>query len=298
MKNLIIKSVGAFINVTAFLFPKWNLNNSFKILSKVKRAGISEKGKEFLNKADQTFFELEGQSSVLYKWGNGPKKVLFLHGWLSNSQRWLPYYDKLDLTKHTMYALDAPGHGMSKTDTLNLEMYRQAIVETINRIGTIDTVICHSFSNTALTYAYLVNNEISINKIVIMGAPSGIDAIFMYFKEMLGLSKKAINILDKKINEILVLPHKEILVEKLITQTPQQKLVIHDKGDLITPYPPIKSAIEKNPKLETLITTGLKHDLKSEEVYDRVIAFIDTAYSTQTTNSPKEKLKQEAIINS
>ena len=120
MKNIILKSLGAFINITAFLFPTWNSNNSFKFLSKVQRAGISEKGAELLNTAKQTYFEVDGQSSVLYTWGTGPKKVFFLHGWMSNSQRWMPYHEKIDLAKHTMHALDAPGHGLSKTKLLNL----------------------------------------------------------------------------------------------------------------------------------------------------------------------------------
>lgn len=275
MQNFILKSIGVFINVTAVLFPKWNSNNSFKFLSKVQRGKISDKGAVFLSTAEQLFFEVNKASSVLYKWGNGPKKVLFLHGWMSNSQRWMPYIEKLNHDKYTILALDAPGHGLSKTNYLNLEIYRQSFNTALDKIGSIDTVVCHSFSNTALTYAYLVNKNLDIKKIVVMGSPSGMDAIFQYFKDALGLSKKAINILDKKITEILVIPHQEILVKNLLIQAPQSKLVIHDVADKITPFTPIKAAIEMNTTIETLITSGLKHDLKSEKVYDRVIAFIN-----------------------
>ena len=274
MQNIILKSVGAFINTTAVVFPKWNADNSFKILSKVQRAKISDKGMAFLNQAERTFFVQEGQSSVLYKWGSGSKKVLFLHGWMSNSQRWMPYHKKLDLSEYTIYALDAPGHGMSKTNYLNLEMYRQAINKALEVIGELDTVICHSFSNTALTYTYLVNQEIDISKFVVMGSPSGMDAIFEYFEEKLGLSKKALNILDQKINTILKRPHQEILVKNLLDTAPQSKLVVHDENDSITPFAPIKDVLNNNPNITALITTGLKHDLKSEEVYEKVIEFI------------------------
>lgn len=276
MENILLKSVGAFINLTAILFPKWNYHNSFKILSKVQRGKISEKGLQFLNTAEQTFFELNGQSSVLYKWGNGPKKILFLHGWMSNSQRWLPYHEKLNLTNYTMYALDAPGHGLSKTNYLNLELFRQSINEAKKRIGEVDTVICHSFSNTALTYSYLVNSKMPIKKIISMGSPSGMDAIFDYFIEKLALSKKALAILDRRITKLLKVPHQEILVKKLLVSAPQRKLVVHDVNDKITPFEPIKEALLLNPDIESKITTGLKHDLKSEDVYNRVIEFIDS----------------------
>ena len=33
--------------------------------------------------------------------------------------------------------------------------------------------------------------------------------------------------------------------------------------------------MKANPSIEKMITTGLKHDLKSEEVYNRVIQFIE-----------------------
>jgi hypothetical protein len=208
---------------------------------------------------------------------------------MSNSQRWIPYYEKLDLTQFTMYALDAPGHGMSTTHLLNLEMYRQAIDLAIHKIGAIDTVICHSFSNTALTYSYLVHPDVDIKKFIVMGAPSGMDAIFIYFKEMLGLSDKALNILDKKINEIFVIPHQDILVKNLLKQAPQRKLVIHDKDDLITPFAPIKAAIAESSTIETLITFGLKHDLKSNEVYDKVISFIGASHENSVSQSADKK---------
>lgn len=274
MYNFVLKCFGLFINVTAVLFPKWNYNNSSKILSKVKRAGISEAGEQFLSKSTQHFFEIDGQSSVLYKWGNGPKKILFLHGWMSNSQRWLPYYKKLDLTKYTMYALDAPGHGKSTSKYLNLEMYRLAIESSIKNIGEVDTVVCHSFSNTALTYSFLVNSTMLINKIVVMGAPSGMDAIFEYSHSMLGLSKKAITILERKIKSILKVPHQQIKISYLLNNVAKPILVVHDVDDKITPFAPINNAMKTNLKLEKLITNGLKHDLKSEEVYNRVIKFI------------------------
>ncbi len=275
MEKIFLKLVGAFINTTAILFPRWNSKNSFRILGKVYRSNITEKGKVFFGKAEQTYFELDGQSSVLHKWGHGSKNVLFLHGWMSNSQRWLPYQDKLDLQEYTMYALDAPGHGMSKTNFLNLEMYRQAINSAIQTIGDINTVVCHSFSNTAFTYLYLDNPSIPVRKIAIMGAPSGMDAIFDYFNVRLSLSNKAVSILDKRVNKLFKIPHQEILIENLLKLAPQEKLVVHEKKDTITPFAPIEKALKNNPEVDSLITNGLKHDLKSEEVYGRIISFVN-----------------------
>ena len=275
MKRFITKSLGILINATARLFPKWSTNFSFNLLCKVQQVGISEKGRKFLGTAQTTFLNIDGHAATLHHWGTGPKVVFFLHGWMSNSQRWQPYLERLDLNQHTVYALDAPGHGMSKGKHLNIEMYRKAVVKSIEKIGRIDTLICHSLGSLIAAYNYLSNTQTPIASYVIMGAPSGMDAIFAYFQDLLGLSEMAIANLDTKVNAILKIPHQDILMARFFEKVDRPVLVIHDVADTITPFEPIERALQQHKAIEAMFTTGLKHDLKSEDVYTRVIAFIE-----------------------
>ena len=275
MKQLITKSIGFFLNAAAVIAPGWAANFAFNLLCKVRRAGISEKGKAFFEKATQHTLLLEKNTAVLHKWGSGPKNILFLHGWESNSQRWLPYYNMLEKEKYTIYALDAPGHGMSGGDKLNVEVFRQAIEAALARIGPIDTIIGHSLSNTAVGYCYIMNPNVDVKKFIVMGAASGMDAVFTYFKEILGLSRRSVANLSKKVNAIFKIPHQEVKLMSFLDKVTQPVLVIHDKNDAITPFKPIENVLKKHPKINTYITCGLKHDLKAEEVYTKVIAFID-----------------------
>ena len=276
MKQLITKSIGFFLNAAAVIAPGWAANFAFNLLCKVRRAGISEKGKAFFEKATQHTLLLEKNTAVLHKWGSGPKNILFLHGWESNSQRWLPYYNMLEKEKYTIYALDAPGHGMSGGDKLNVEVFRQAIEAALARIGPIDTIIGHSLSNTAVGYCYIMNPNVDVKKFIVMGAASGMDAVFTYFKEILGLSRRSVANLSKKVNTIFKIPHQEVKLMSFLDKVTQPVLVIHDKNDAITPFKPIENVLKKHPKINTYITCGLKHDLKAEEVYAKVIAFIDS----------------------
>jgi len=276
MKQLITKSIGFFLNAAAVIAPGWAANFAFNLLCKVRRAGISEKGKAFFKKATQHTLLLEKNSAVLHKWGSGPKNILFLHGWESNSQRWLPYYNMLEKEKYTIYALDAPGHGMSGGDKLNVEVFRQAIEAALARIGPIDTIIGHSLSNTAVGYCYIMNPNVDVKKFIVMGAASGMDAVFTYFKEILGLSIRSVANLSKKVNTIFKIPHQEVKLMSFLDKVTQPVLVIHDKNDAVTPFKPIENVLKKHPKINTYITCGLKHDLKAEEVYAKVIAFIDS----------------------
>jgi len=275
MKQVITKSIGLFLNAAAIIAPIWGARFAFNLLCKVRRAGISEKGKAFFEKAIQHTLLLEKNSAVLHKWGSGPKNILFLHGWESNSQRWLPYYNLLEKEKYTIYALDAPGHGMSKGDKLNLEVFRQAIEASLEHIGPIDTVIGHSLSNTAMGYCYGIRPDVDVNKFIVMGAASGMDAVFTYFKEVLGLSNRSVANLSKKVNTIFKTPHQEVKLMSFFKKVTQPVLVIHDKNDPVTPFEPIEKALKKHPKINSYITNGLKHDLKAEEVYTKVAAFIE-----------------------
>ena len=276
MKQLITKSIGFFLNAAAVIAPGWAANFAFNLLCKVRRASISEKGKAFFEKATQHTLLLEKNTAVLHKWGSGPKNILFLHGWESNSQRWLPYYNMLEKEKYTIYALDAPGHGMSGGDKLNVEVFRQAIEAALARIGPIDTIIGHSLSNTAVGYCYIMNPNVDVKKFIVMGAASGMDAVFTYFKEILGLSIRSVANLSKKVNAIFKIPHQEVKLMSFLDKVTQPVLVIHDKNDAVTPFKPIENVLKKHPKINTYITCGLKHDLKAEEVYAKVIAFIDS----------------------
>ena len=275
MKQLITKSIGFFLNAAAVIAPGWAASFAFNLLCKVRRAGISEKGKAFFEKATQHTLLLEKNTAVLHKWGSGPKNILFLHGWESNSQRWLPYYNMLEKEKYTIYALDAPGHGMSGGDKLNVEVFRQAIEAALARIGPIDTLIGHSLSNTAVGYCYIMNPNVDVKKFIVMGAASGMDAVFTYFKEILGLSIRSVANLSKKVNTVFKIPHQEVKLMSFLDKVTQPVLVIHDKNDAVTPFKPIENVLKKHPKINTYITCGLKHDLKAEEVYAKVIAFID-----------------------
>jgi len=275
MKQVITKSIGLFLNAAAIIAPIWGARFAFNLLCKVRRAGISEKGKAFFEKAIQHTLLLEKNSAVLHKWGSGPKNILFLHGWESNSQRWLPYYNLLEKEKYTIYALDAPGHGMSKGDKLNLEVFRQAIEASLEHIGPIDTVIGHSLSNTAMGYCYGIRPDVDVNKFIVMGAASGMDAVFTYFKEVLGLSNRSVANLSKKVNTIFKTPHQEVKLMSFFKKVTQPVLVIHDKNDPVTPFEPIEKALKKHPQINSYITNGLKHDLKAEEVYTKVAAFIE-----------------------
>ncbi|NND88450.1 MAG: alpha/beta hydrolase, partial [Flavobacteriaceae bacterium] len=260
--------------------PKWSTDFAFRLSCKVQRVPISEKGKEFFAQGRSTFLDIKGGSAVLHTWGRGDKNLIFLHGWMSNSQRWMPYVAALDQDEYTIHAIDFPGHGMAKGKSLHIEMCREALMQTIARVGEVDTIIGHSLGSLITAYSYVYDPSLPIRKFVIMGAPSGMDAIFEYFEMNMGLSQRSIRKLGEKVDSILRIPHKEISLANFFAQVKQPVLVVHEESDLVTPWEPIKIAIATKKNITSFTTDDLDHNLRGDHVVDKVIHFINKPLCT------------------
>ncbi len=275
MKKLLPKIIGFFLNVFTLFFPKMTREKAFDLLCKVQRIPISEDGMVFFSNGETQWIDVLGAKTALHKWGAGSKKVLFMHGWMSHSQRWREYVGSLDLTEYTCYALDAPGHGASEGNKLNLEIYRQAYEKTLKITGPIDVLVSHSLGNLIAAYQFLWRKDVLVASYVIMGSPSGMDAIFMYFEEALGLSPRMLKNLAVKINQVLKLEYGEVSMENFFRKTDKPILLIHEETDTIAPIAPIRKAVAHGSSIDTHYSNGLKHTLKSPEVLTLVNEFIN-----------------------
>lgn len=274
MEKLTLKLMGLYFNATV-IFPKYNRELLFKLLCKVKAPPLKSTTITFFETGTTLFFPTSRKTKVaLHSWGVGPKKLLFLHGWKSNSKQWQPYVEQLDLNEYTIYALDAPAHGASQGNHLNVELYRESIQIAVNHIGDIDCAICHSLGCLSTSYAYLLNQDISIGSYIIMGAPSGIDAILHYSKEMLSLSESAEKNLRNKIDTVLKIPFDEVTLQQFFEKVDTPCLVIHETSDYVTPIAPIKAAIEHLPHIDRLYTNHQDHMLKEQETIDTIKEFL------------------------
>lgn len=284
MKKLLTKLTGKYLNATASLFPKLNREHTFKLLCKVQPVPISKEGYDFFETAETSYIELSQASIAVHKWGNGPKKILFLHGWMSHSKRWKPYINKLNFSEYTIYSLDAPAHGLSKGNSMNIEMYRKATEDIILKIGGVDYLICHSLGSLVGAYTFLANKEIPVNNYVIMGAPSGMDTIFGFFRDTLQLSERTIDNLSIKVDSVLKIPASELNLASFFEQVEKPVLIVHEESDKITPIAAIKKAAENTQNnIKTWFTTGQDHNLTEKETVETIINHI-----TKTQKKKKE----------
>lgn len=274
MKKLLYRSVGLFLNSTATILPSWNGKLAFTLLCQVQNPPLRDSAKAFLGSAKTRYLSLSKDNAALHSWGTGTKHLLFVHGWKSNASQWKQYVAQFDLNTYTIHALDAPAHGLSSGNHFNIELYREAISKAVYQIGSVDTMVHHSLGGLAGSYAILHNPELPVSKVIIMGAPSGMDAIFGYYKERLHLSPKTISNLHLKISQVVKIPLSDIQLKTFFAKAEQPILVIHEASDTITPIAPIKQALQEYPHIKTHFMTGQDHRLREQPTIFAVKSFI------------------------
>src|SRR5688572_30741672 len=98
--------VGIYLNKLAHILPKAASKQGFKLFCHPFRSPIKAYHKQFFNTADMFSFEHDGTTIQGYRWGNGPRKVLFLHGWQSHTFRWKNYIQSLPHDEYSIYSID------------------------------------------------------------------------------------------------------------------------------------------------------------------------------------------------
>src|SRR5688572_9792392 len=201
MKALIPKIIGAGLNTLAHLAPNKAADIGFELFCRPIRLQIKEKQKSFLDTASQEAFDHKGIKIQTYRWGNGEKKILLLHGWQSHTYRWKIYIEAL--SKHyTVYSLDAPGHGLSGGNQLSVPLYSEVIEAQMKRIGKIDAIVTHSLGGFSTFYTFYRNPQLTANKIIALASPGEAAEFFDFYTRTLRLSDKSTQLITKRFVEI------------------------------------------------------------------------------------------------
>lgn len=274
MKKIIFQSLGLYLNTLALLSPKMAGKKGYKLFCHPLRLRMKAHHQEFLNEAEKSTIPYQGLQIQAYKWGSGPKKVLFLHGWQSHSFRWRDYIKALPQEEYTLYSIDAPGHGNSTGKLLHVPLYSEIIREFIAKHGNIDSVITHSMGGFAILYALHLYPELPVNKLVLMGVPGEGISFIEFFKNTLGLTERTNQFVLKHFEGIIGKPLSYFSAREFAKELKIPGLIIHDIADPDAPYIHAKEMNEVWPNSTLLSTEGLTHNLRSKKVVQTVSDFV------------------------
>ncbi|KJD35371.1 alpha/beta hydrolase [Tamlana sedimentorum] len=278
MKKIIQKNlpkiIGTSLNTISFIAPKYATTKALDIFMTPRKGRIQDKQNEFLNTASQLKLEYKNHSIQTYNWPGTEKTILFAHGWESNSYRWKVLINKLQKFNYNLVALDGPAHGKSSGNKFNAILYSEFINVVANHYKP-NIIIGHSVGGMSSIF-FQHNYQIkSLEKLVLLGAPSEFTKIFKGYVKMLNFNSKIEDGLNKMVEKRFDNETAYFSSANFTKKIETEGLIIHDKKDKVIGYDEAE-LIARNYKNSTLKTTeGFGHGLKDDSIDDAIINFIN-----------------------
>ena len=275
-KKIIARAVGAYVNLLALVAPEKAGRLAFNIFCHPFKKPLKPHQKEFLNSAEKFSFEHEAIYIQGYRWGQGSKKILFLHGWQSHSFRWKKFIQALSKEEYSIYAIDAPGHGFSGGKFFTVPLYSKVIQQLVSSLGRVHSIVSHSIGSFSALHALHQNPAMPVERLLIMGSPGKVGDFLHFYKDLLKLSERAARETKAHFEKVIGKPVSFFSAANFAATLPMPGLIIHDKEDDEAPYQYAVSIHQAWEGSSLLTTEGMGHNLKSAEVVKAVTDFITT----------------------
>jgi pimeloyl-ACP methyl ester carboxylesterase len=207
-------------------------------------------------------------------WGAGPT-VLLVHGWEGRGAQLGAFVDPFVAAGYRVVALDGPAHGDTPGTTTTGPEFARALATTRDAIGPLAAIVAHSFGG--FTSLLAVSRGLSVDRLVVIGAPSSVPEILREFQELVALPPRALPAMVRALEQRVGATMESFDIAAFAERITVPLLVVHDTGDAEVPY--VNGA-----RLSELFgaplctTTGLGHRriLFAPEVVAAVVAFVET----------------------
>jgi len=277
LKKYIPLLIGSYFNALSFINEKKTAKKAFHFFCTPRKGKVIEVQEVFLENAKDLVLTQDNISIQTYKWqGTGPI-VLLMHGWESNTFRWRNLIAHLQSENFNIISMDAPAHGHSSGQLLNLPLYSSTAQKVIDHYKP-DYVIGHSLGGMAIlhnVYKYKTATD-GIKKIVTLGSPSELTDFMRQYKAILSLSSRMMRLMEDYFTETFGAKFADFSSAKFAKHVSQPGLLIHDEYDKIAPIWSSEE-VHANWRNSTLIKTkNFGHSLHQDEVTTKVIAFLNS----------------------
>ncbi len=233
---------------------------------------------EVFRKARKLTFSFQSHQIHGFEWipkkSNG-EKLLICHGFDSHSYKFAMYIEPLLEAGYTIYAFDAPAHGLSSGKQITALLYANLILEINKMFGELDVIMAHSFGCIATALA-IEKAIIRPKKIILLAPATETTRSIIDFIRLLKLSPALKNEIEQIIIEISEKPASWYSVARVVKNIQIPTLWVHDKFDPITPYEDM-SYLEKSGlrHMKFIITENLGHSLyRNSDVSQQVINWL------------------------
>lgn len=271
---IITKSYGAYINLLCLFAPKKATLLAFSLFSHPRKGKLTTTQlPSFLTEAEKEIFDKDGQAIQTYIWRGNEKIIFLLHGWESNTARWKKLIPHLLETGHTIIAIDAPAHGLSEGKEFNVIRYA-ANINIVAKKYSPNYIIGHSIGGKASLYYQATYNNPTVEKMVLLGAPSDYAIIFKNYVGLLRLSSRMEQLIHQHYWDRFQIKVAEFSAQYYAHSITAKGLLLHDLDDTVVLHDESQK-INHYWKASVLETTqGLGHSLQNKIVYKKIVDFL------------------------
>ncbi|WP_040254808.1 alpha/beta hydrolase [Psychroserpens mesophilus] len=273
MKQVIPKSIGVIINFISLFSSRRAGKIAIKLFSSPRRKRLKEIEKDFLETAFIEDLKYDNITIMTYRWLGKNDTILLAHGWESNSVRWKDLIIKLRALDYNVIALDAPAHGRSGGRSFNAVIYSECINLVVKKFNA-KIIIGHSVGGMATTFFQHKYQLPTVEKLILLGAPSNFVGVFERYVKMMGYNKRTTQSINDIVYERFNNKPEHFNAAKFSETIAAQGLLIHDKYDTIIPYSDAEDFKNFYKNSQLITTEGFGHGLKSDAVDDHILDFV------------------------
>lgn len=211
---------------------------------------------------------------VVYKYGQGDKKILLIHGWSGRGTQLYKIANELVDIGYQTISFDAPAHGKSSGNNTIMTEFISSIIELEKQFGPFDFAIGHSLGGMALLNA--IKTNLKVKKAIIIGSGDIIQDIIDDFISKLKLNSQNGIKLKEYFEDKFKIEMDCYSASKAAKEVSIPVLIIHDENDDDVNVKAAYHIKENLKNSELMITKNLGHRkiLGNTEVIKRIIEFI------------------------
>lgn len=266
-----------YIRLLFSVAPGYATKKAFSRFATPNRLAPRPKEAEAMQNSRTETRNINGTQIQIYRWGNGTRKALLVHGWEGNGGSLGYFAGHLVQNHYEVVSFDGPGHFQSAGKQTNLFEYAELLRHFIESEKP-DTIIAHSFGCAASVVAlhdYTFAN--TPKKFIMIGTPNKLTDILNGFTSLAGIGRSGYHSILHYMNNRFKRDMRSVQLEHYLKNTGLERvLLIHDEKDKILPCSNARAIHEANPGSTLHVTQGLGHQriLWDKSVSDTIMNFI------------------------
>ncbi|MDI1317338.1 alpha/beta hydrolase [Flavobacterium sp.] len=271
---IITKLLGLYLNALSYVDLEKAKSKAYQLFSQPRKGRIKKEAlpKTLENLTYETF-EYQTEKFQTYIWPGNDDIILLVHGWESNASRWKKLLQYIKPLGKTIIAIDGPAHGLSDGKEFNAPKYAEYLNVLIQKYQP-KTVIGHSIGGAAIAFYLNKYKNTSIDKVILLGAPSDFKILSDNFVTLLSLNKKIKRQLEDYYLQKFNIHIDAFSGHKFAENFTQKAFIAHDTEDKVVLIDEGRKYSKTWKNAIYIETIGLGHSMHDANLYQKIATFI------------------------